>query len=113
MLSPEEKRRLDSYFGFARKARSLSAGMDLEEKLSEDRIALLIILKNCSEKTGQKLQRRCSEKTAFILYSGTYDVTLACRFETLKAVGITDPHLATVIQTLLASDMTCSKGGLL
>jgi hypothetical protein len=43
MLTEAEKKKLETYFGFARKEHGLAVGMELDERLAKRQIALLIL----------------------------------------------------------------------
>ncbi|MFA6861837.1 MAG: hypothetical protein WCR56_05645 [Bacilli bacterium] len=106
MLNQEQLNKLNSYFGFARKKHSLFAGMELEERLSRQKISLLIILPSCSDKNKDKLINRDADdpELKVLNYQGTYDIALASGFKLLKAIGVGDVNLAHAIYEVLSQE---------
>ena len=88
MSNEEIENKLSAYLGFAQKKRSIYVGMKLEEKLSLSKIALLVILPECSEKNEEKLLHIAPQDKVFhsIRYTfGVKDVSLAkAIYETMK-----------------------------
>ena len=111
MLTAEQKRKLDTYFGFARKEKGIYAGMMLEEKLERRKVSLLIFLPSCSLKAKNQLTRLAENTDDIVLldYQADYPVNLSCGYEMLKAVGIKDPNLSKAIYKTLSEDVTVSE----
>ncbi len=99
MSNEEISNKLSAYLGFAKKKKSIYVGMKLEEMLSLSKIALLVILPECSQKNEEKLLRIASQDKIFhsIRYQGSFDVKTCLGFEKLKAFGIKDVSLAKAV----------------
>ncbi len=99
MTLEEKKNKLDAYFGFALRKRSVYVGMKLEEALASKRVSLLLILPECSEKNEEKLRLHASDNPDILILrvDADYDVKSTLGFETLKACGIKDRHLSRAI----------------
>lgn len=99
MSKEEIEKKLSAYLGFAEKKRSVYVGMKLEEMLSLNKIALLVILKECSDKNEEKLLAIAPKDKVFhhIRYEGSFDCKSCLGFEKLKAFGVKDVSLAKAI----------------
>lgn len=90
--------RLLTYLGFARKMGKLFAGMGLEKKLEEKKIALLLFFPTISEKNREKLLRRDEKVTTRDV--GEIDFA-KLGLKPCKALGIQDMALAKAIAKTL------------
>ncbi|MFA6830135.1 MAG: hypothetical protein WCR67_05480 [Bacilli bacterium] len=108
MLNELDYKRLDSYFGFARRKRALFVGLELDDKIIRNKVCLLLILKDCSQRSHDELLRLANDaKNVCVMeYSGNYPVPLSVGYKSLKAVGVTDPYLSKEIRQLLLKDET-------
>ncbi len=99
MSEEEISNKLSAYLGFAKKKKSIYVGMKLEEMLSLSKIALLVILPECSTKNEEKLLRIAPTDKLFqsIRYQGSFDVKACLGFDKLKAFGVKDVSLAKAI----------------
>jgi ribosomal protein L30E len=107
MLSENQIRKLDSYFGFALRKRAIYVGMKMEEMLARKRLDFVLVLPSCSEKKELDLSHYKKDNPNLVIYryEGTsYDVKSVLGFELLNAVGIKDPHLSKAIQSILMED---------
>lgn len=105
MLTLMEKKKLDSYFGFAKKSKSLAIGMDLDQKLKMGKVSLLVLLEEGSSRAHESLRKEAGESTEILSYKGDYSVSDIVGKEKLKAVGITNLSLGQGIASLLKKDM--------
>lgn len=96
----------NAYFGFAKKKRSIYVGMKLEEMIKEHKIALVIFLSECSEKSEAHLCSLIKDDSVIktIRYEGFYDIKNALGFDLLKAIGIKDVSLANAIYNTMREE---------
>jgi hypothetical protein len=99
MTSEEKTNKLTAYFGFALRKKSIFVGMKLEEALARKRVALLLILPECSKKNEEKLKFHASVNPdcRVLRVDESFSVKAILGFERLKALGIKDQHLAKAI----------------
>jgi hypothetical protein len=107
MLTEAEKKKLETYFGFARKEHGLAVGMELDERLAKRQIALLILTPQGSRRAHDDLRESCKDSKNIVIldYTGDYPIHISCGYTSMKAVGIRDEHLAKPIYELLKKDM--------
>lgn len=105
-MTSEEKRKLDTYFGFLQKMKALRVGEKLEEALYDRKLSVVLITKECSLKNEEKLREQGKERkdVTFFRYDGSYPIALACGYEKLKAVGLVDEHLGKAVLSILQND---------
>lgn len=98
-MTEEIEKKLAAYFGFASRKRATVVGLKLEELLVKNKVALVIVLPECSTKNEEKLIRliRDEKNCKHIRYTGSFDVKGQLGYEKLKAVGIMDSSLAAAI----------------
>lgn len=105
MIDDPHVKKLDSYFGFARKKSALFVGLSLDRKLIEGRIDLLIFNKDCPDEVKEKLiSSNTNKNLKTFTYLGDYNISLASGYEKTKAIGITDFNLAKAILQILQND---------
>ena len=105
-MNAQDKKKLDGYFGFCQRKRDIHVGLKLEEELEKKKIYLLLLTKECSKKNEELYREKASDSPLTILYryEGDYPIALACGYEKLNAVGLSDPHLANAILDILKAD---------
>lgn len=94
-----EENRLKAYIGFAKKKHALYVGRKLEERLTRNRISLVVFNKTCSDKNEEKRKNRFSkqEGLSFVRYNGALELEAIAGYGKLNAIGISDIHLAKAI----------------
>ena len=107
MSNEEIENKLSAYLGFAQKKRSIYVGMKLEEKLSLSKIALLVILPECSEKIEEKLLHIAPQDKVFhsIRYTGSFNLKTCLGYDKLKAFGVKDVSLAKAIYETMKKEL--------
>ncbi len=113
MSKEETEKKLSAYLGFAEKKRSVFVGMKLEEMLSQNKIALLVVLKECSPKNEEKLLSVAPQDKVFrhIRYEGSFDCKTCLGFDKLKAFGVKDVSLSKAIYETMQKELEENNKG--
>ncbi len=108
MLSENQKKKLDTYFGFAMKKKAVYVGMKMEELLSRKRLDTLLLLPSISDKKKEELEhyKALNPNLVIFHYQGEdYDIKSILGYDLLNACGIKDAHLYKAIVDILKEDV--------
>lgn len=91
--------KLESYFGFARKSGSLVTGYETcIQMIKRNRIKLLIVAEDASEKTKEKFQKLADHNQVEIhVFGKTDELSAMAGLENRSIFGLTDSNFAKAI----------------
>lgn len=106
MISEEEMKKLETYFGFLRKSKGVFVGRSLEMRLKKDEISYLIVFpQSCSLRSKEDLMKISTSKVKLLEYDGDIKVHELLNQKDLKAIGIKEPNLGKKIFEILSKDL--------